>query len=59
MSRQVKERLKKEVAEMKNQFSGFRPGLVVLQVSLDLSLIILARIINLVVIASCIIFYLS
>ncbi|KAI2651995.1 C-1-tetrahydrofolate synthase, cytoplasmic [Labeo rohita] len=32
MSRQVKERLKKEVAEMKNQFSGFRPGLVVLQV---------------------------
>uniref|UniRef100_A0A673NCK5 C-1-tetrahydrofolate synthase, cytoplasmic n=1 Tax=Sinocyclocheilus rhinocerous TaxID=307959 RepID=A0A673NCK5_9TELE len=32
MSRQVKERLKKEVAEMKNQFPGFRPGLVVLQV---------------------------
>ncbi|RXN35978.1 C-1-tetrahydrofolate cytoplasmic-like isoform X1 [Labeo rohita] len=31
-SQQVKERLKKEVAEMKNQFSGFRPGLVVLQV---------------------------
>uniref|UniRef100_A0A672SDS6 C-1-tetrahydrofolate synthase, cytoplasmic n=1 Tax=Sinocyclocheilus grahami TaxID=75366 RepID=A0A672SDS6_SINGR len=32
MSRQVKERLKKEVAAMKNQFPGFRPGLVVLQV---------------------------
>uniref|UniRef100_A0A671PY06 formate--tetrahydrofolate ligase n=1 Tax=Sinocyclocheilus anshuiensis TaxID=1608454 RepID=A0A671PY06_9TELE len=47
MFRQVKERLKKEVAAMKNQFPGFRPGLVVLQVSLDLSLIILARIINL------------
>ncbi|XP_016102854.1 C-1-tetrahydrofolate synthase, cytoplasmic-like [Sinocyclocheilus grahami] len=31
-SQQVKERLKKEVAEMKNQFPGFRPGLVVLQV---------------------------
>lgn len=31
-AQQVKERLKKEVAEMKNQFSGFRPGLVVLQV---------------------------
>uniref|UniRef100_A0A672SDL5 C-1-tetrahydrofolate synthase, cytoplasmic n=1 Tax=Sinocyclocheilus grahami TaxID=75366 RepID=A0A672SDL5_SINGR len=29
---QVKERLKKEVAAMKNQFPGFRPGLVVLQV---------------------------
>uniref|UniRef100_A0A671PUH5 C-1-tetrahydrofolate synthase, cytoplasmic n=1 Tax=Sinocyclocheilus anshuiensis TaxID=1608454 RepID=A0A671PUH5_9TELE len=28
----VKERLKKEVAAMKNQFPGFRPGLVVLQV---------------------------
>uniref|UniRef100_A0A673NEP4 C-1-tetrahydrofolate synthase, cytoplasmic n=1 Tax=Sinocyclocheilus rhinocerous TaxID=307959 RepID=A0A673NEP4_9TELE len=41
MSRQVKERLKKEVAEMKNQFPGFRPGLVVLQVSLVLSLIII------------------
>uniref|UniRef100_A0A672SE24 C-1-tetrahydrofolate synthase, cytoplasmic n=1 Tax=Sinocyclocheilus grahami TaxID=75366 RepID=A0A672SE24_SINGR len=52
MSRQVKERLKKEVAAMKNQFPGFRPGLVVLQVSLDLLLIILAHIINLVVIAS-------
>uniref|UniRef100_A0A671PXS8 C-1-tetrahydrofolate synthase, cytoplasmic n=1 Tax=Sinocyclocheilus anshuiensis TaxID=1608454 RepID=A0A671PXS8_9TELE len=32
MFRQVKERLKKEVAAMKNQFPGFRPGLVVLQV---------------------------
>ncbi|XDV42206.1 hypothetical protein PO909_010913 [Leuciscus waleckii] len=31
-SQQVKERLKKEVAEMKTQFPGFRPGLVVLQV---------------------------
>ncbi|TRY57023.1 hypothetical protein DNTS_023929 [Danionella cerebrum] len=31
-SQQVKERLKKEVAEMKSQFPGFRPGLVVLQV---------------------------
>ncbi|XP_077077291.1 C-1-tetrahydrofolate synthase, cytoplasmic isoform X3 [Siphateles boraxobius] len=31
-SQQVKERLKKELAEMKTQFPGFRPGLVVLQV---------------------------
>ncbi len=31
---------------MKNQFSGFRPGLVVLQVILHLSLIILDRIIK-------------
>ncbi|XP_048062515.1 C-1-tetrahydrofolate synthase, cytoplasmic isoform X6 [Megalobrama amblycephala] len=31
-SQQVKEQLKKEVAEMNTQFPGFRPGLVVLQV---------------------------
>ncbi|XP_051952151.1 C-1-tetrahydrofolate synthase, cytoplasmic isoform X1 [Xyrauchen texanus] len=31
-SQQVRERLKKEIAEMKNQFPGSRPGLVVLQV---------------------------
>lgn len=31
-SQQVRERLKKEVAEMSSQFPGFRPGLVVLQV---------------------------
>ncbi|XP_016372166.1 C-1-tetrahydrofolate synthase, cytoplasmic-like [Sinocyclocheilus rhinocerous] len=31
-AQQVKEQLKKEVATMKNQFPGFRPGLVVLQV---------------------------
>jgi len=55
MSRQVKERLKKEVAEMKTQFPGFRPGLVVLQVILDLLLIILVHKIHLVVIASFII----
>uniref|UniRef100_A0AAZ1X213 methenyltetrahydrofolate cyclohydrolase n=1 Tax=Oreochromis aureus TaxID=47969 RepID=A0AAZ1X213_OREAU len=32
MSKMVRERLKKEVEKMTNQFSGFRPGLVVLQV---------------------------
>ncbi|XP_035380192.1 C-1-tetrahydrofolate synthase, cytoplasmic isoform X1 [Electrophorus electricus] len=31
-SQQVREQLKKEVAEMKSQLPGFRPGLVVLQV---------------------------
>ncbi|KAI4898018.1 hypothetical protein NFI96_016652, partial [Prochilodus magdalenae] len=31
-SQQVRERLKKDVAEMKSQLPGFRPGLVVLQV---------------------------
>ncbi|XP_072541145.1 C-1-tetrahydrofolate synthase, cytoplasmic isoform X3 [Salminus brasiliensis] len=31
-SQQVRERLKKDVAEMKHQLPGFRPGLVVLQV---------------------------
>ncbi|XP_066533469.1 C-1-tetrahydrofolate synthase, cytoplasmic [Hoplias malabaricus] len=31
-SQQVRERLKKEVAEMRSQLPGFRPGLVVLQV---------------------------
>lgn len=37
LCRLVRERLKVEVEKMSNQFSGFRPGLVVLQVSLLVS----------------------